>query len=105
MGWPAHGTRHETALGVAAFLNRGIIIVKSSAGQISIVVASEDGLQAHMLFPKFELEAPRGPRGAVSAGWWASQANADPASSSGLLESTVEGRILDCGAVHHLTHV
>merc|ERR1712187_1081154 len=79
--WPAHGTRHETALGVAAFLNRGIIIVKSSAGQISILVASEDGLHAHMLSPKFAFEAPRGPC-TVSVGLLVSEANADRATSS-----------------------
>lgn len=47
--WPGTGTRHEAALGVAAFLERGIIMIRSSAGQVCIAIASEDGSVVHKL--------------------------------------------------------
>lgn len=41
--WPGHGTRHETALSLSSFLNEAIVFIRSSSGQVHVLLARDRG--------------------------------------------------------------
>lgn len=41
--WAGYGTRHETALSLAAFLRQGVVIIRSSSGYVHVLLARDRG--------------------------------------------------------------
>merc|ERR1711924_556877 len=47
--WPGRGTRHETAMSLAANLLQVVVLIRSSTGSIHVLLALDQGRRAFLL--------------------------------------------------------